>query len=368
MRISKWLKIAGFFAVLFLVNTALSILIEPEGGASGRMWAGYYAEEELDMIFVGSSVSQQTFIPEIFDKCVGVKSYNLGTPSQAVPQSLRAIEVAVEEHDIKTIVYGMGFSSLKYEPIPEAKLTFESARARQKGGLKGMLATLSYIYSEDVRGSEDSINFLFPWLYNYENYAWETLYNNVVRKIDNMKEIMQNGQRDKTDGLRKGYRNDDTSIFNYDNKWEDNTDLFYESYYNAEMLAEFEQLLIFCQEHEVDFIVVNTPHPSFDVIACSDYYERNEKQLKEYCDKYGVDYYDFSLAKPEIFECKEEYFSDFEHLNKQGSEIFCERLSDFLNRRASGEDMEQYFYSIPEFLEIHASELQEWERWNSMKE
>lgn len=364
MRIFKWLKKFSYLVVLFLANLILSFFLEPESGASGRVWAGYYLEEELDTIFVGSSVSQQTFIPDVFNENMGINSYNLGTPSQAIPQSLRAIEVAMEEHDINTVVFGMGFSSFKYDPILEAELTFESARTRKKGGIKGFADSVAYVYSKDVWGKEDSINFWFPWLYNYENYQVETIMKNVTAKIDNWKEYLKNGTRDETDGLKKGYRNDDVSVFNYDNKWETNTYHVYGEDFVPEMLAEFEQMLAFCREHEMDLIVVNTPHPAFDVVACYEFYEENQNQLKAYCEKYGMSYYDFSLAKTEIFESRAEYFGDYEHLNRMGSEIFCQKLSEFLKRRADGEDMDKYFYSVDEFFEIHSEDVNDWKEWN----
>lgn len=363
MRIFKWMKKGSYLIALLLVNMLLSFLLEPESGASKRMWAGYYEEEKLDTIFVGSSLCQQTFIPEVFDKNMGIKSYNMGTPSQALPQTRRAIEVALEEHDIKTVIFGMDFSSLKYEPLPEAELTFESARVRQKGGIAGVVETLSYIYSEDIKGTENSINFLFPWLYNYENFYPETMIKNAKQKMEVLKEEYFDGYIDKTDGLAKGYRNDDRSVFNYDNKWTKNTYLTYEAYFNAEMLAEFDELLAFCQKNELEFIVANLPNPSFDIVSCYEFYEENQKQLKEYCEQYAVDYYDFSLIKPEIFEIKEEYFCDNEHLNRQGSEVFSQWLSTFLNQRNNGKNLDSYFYSLEEYWNIHREELEEWKAY-----
>lgn len=367
MRISRWLKIVGFLAVLFIVNMMLSFVIEPESGASGRMWAGFYAEEEIDTIFVGSSVSQQTFIPSIFDEAMGVKSYNMGTPSQAIPQSLRAIQIAMEEHDIKTVVYGMGYSNLKYTPITEAKLTFESASIRKKGGVEGLVDGLAYIYSDEVRGTEDSIKFLFPWLYNYEDFAKATMIKNVGDKLHNLKLVLAGETIDETDGLKKGFRNDDSSVFNYDNKWTSNSHIIYGGNLNGRMITEFVETLKFCRENNLDLIVVNTPHPVFDVVSCFLYYETDYNLVKSYCEQYDVDYYDFSLAKPEIFESKAEYFCDYEHLNKYGAQAFCQSLSEFLNRRAAGEDMGPYFYSVEEFLEVHSEDLDDWKEWNGIE-
>ena len=360
MRIFKWLKNARFLIVFLIFNMFMSFLLEPAKGASEKMWGGYYKEEELDTIFVGSSVSSMTFNPYIFDEQLGVKSYNMGTPSQAMPQTVRAIEVAIEEHDINTVIFGMGFSTLKYDPIGEAELTFESARARKKGGLGGIINALSYMYSEDVRTEEKSINYLFPWLYNREEMSTGGIIENVTLKVQNIKEELSSGQTDTNQASSKGYANGDTSTFDYEKKWEVNTYRKYGADFNEDMLAEFEVLLQLCNENDVDLIIVNTPHPSFDVVACYESYENNQEQLKALCQKYGAEYYDFSLAKPEIFDAKEEYFGDFEHLNYEGSQIFDQYFCDFLNRRANGEDMNAYFYSVDEFLEVHSDELEEW--------
>lgn len=362
MRIFKVLKKFRFVIVLLVVNMLLSFLIEPANGASARMWSGYYAQEELDTIFVGSSVCQQTFIPDVFDENLGVKSYNMGTPSQAMPQTMQAIKAAVEEHEIKTIIYAMGFSSLMYEPIPEAEITFESARVQKKGGFDGVVDTVEYILSEDVITSEKSVNFLFPWLYNYEALSVETIVKNASEKLQKLKEYIQTGEYDPTDGLKKGFRNDEAGVFNYDNRWMYNTQHYYGEVFSASMLEEFEGMLAFCEKQGIELIVINAPHPVFDVVSCYQSYEKNENILRTYCEKYNVDYFDFSLAKPDVFETRQEYFGDFEHLNRVGSEVFCQQLCGFLMRRAGGEDMSNCFYSVDEFLELHTDELKEWKQ------
>ena len=146
------------------------------------MWSGYYAQEEIDTIFIGSSLCQGTFDPRIFDERLGVKSYNMGTPSQAMPQTLRALEVALADHEIETVIFGMGFSSMKLYAVEEAELTFERARAQQKGGIESIKTALSYIYSEDVRNKENSVNYFFPWLYNRDEISVEMISYNVSAK------------------------------------------------------------------------------------------------------------------------------------------------------------------------------------------
>lgn len=301
------------FSVFLILNMLLSFLLEPARGASEIMWEGYYKEEELDTVFIGSSLCQGTFDPYVFNRRLGVKSYNMGTPLQAMPQTVKALETALKDHDIKTVIFGMGFSTLKLEALAEAELTFEKARTRKLGGIEG-----------------------------------------VKEKILNTSESQI---------PTKGYQNHKGDVLNYDNRWELNTYRYYDARLNAEMMEEFERLMKICNQHEVDLIVVNTPHPYFDVIACYESYESNQDEVKALCEKYDADYYEFNLAKPEVFVTRPEYYSDYEHLNWEGSQAFCEQLCDFLIRRANGEKMEAYFYSVDEFLELHAEWLKDWQEY-----
>lgn len=354
-------KRIGFLVAFLGINMLLSLFLEPANGASEAMWKGYYAEENLDMIFVGSSLCQGAFAPYIFDERLGVNSYNMGTPLQAVPQSVRAIEVALENHDIKTVIYGVGFSTIKYEGMMEAELTFEKARTREKGGIEGVVKSAQYLLSEEIRIDEKSINYLFPWLYNREDLSLSGITRNVNLKIAKVKE--RYAQEATAGNSKKGFVNYPGVVFNYDNVWETNSDRYYGNDLNAEMMKSLEDMMILCNDNGVELIIINTPHPFFDVVACYEYYEQNQNEVIALCEQYGVDYYDFSLAKPEIFDVKSEYYSDYEHLNLEGAEAFSEQLCEFLLRRECEENMDAYFYSVDEFLDIYATWLDDWKTY-----
>lgn len=362
MRVFKRLKKGRYFLFFLLINIMLSVLLEPARGASQIMWRGYYAEEELDTIFVGSSLCQGTFDPSIFNECMGVKSYNMGTPLQAMPQTIRAVEEALEDHEIKTVIFGMGFSTLKQNVVEEAELTFEKARIREKGGIKGVLESISYLYSDNVREEEKSINYFFSWLYNRGELSSADIMENISLKIWQMKEKFFY-KNDTIMPTEKGYQNHEGDVLNYDNRWELNTYRYYEADFNEEILGAFEKLLQLCSQRGIDCIVINTPHPYFDVVVCYEFYERNQNEVKALCQKYGADYYDFNLAKPEIFETRPEYYSDYEHMNKEGSQVFCKELCNFLLQREAGVNVEECFYSVSEFLELHADELEAWKSY-----
>ena len=356
-------KRVRFIVVFLILNMLLSFALEPARGASAIMWNSYYEQEEIDTIFIGSSLCQGTFDPYIFDEKLGVKSFNMGTPLQAVPQTVRALEVAIEDHNIKTVIFGMGFSTLKYEGLLEAELTFEKSRVREMGGVEGFVESMAYLWSEEIRASEKSIHYLFPWLYNREEISGDGMLANMKLKLRQMQEKYFGIPIEDNQIFHKGYQNHDGMVFNYDNMWETNTYRYYDEELNAEMMASLEEIMTICRQHEIELIVVNTPHPYFDVVSCYEFYEQNQNEVKKLCDRYGVDYYDFSLAKPEIYAAKAEYYSDYEHLNLEGSQVFCEQLCDFLIRRENGENMEEYFYSMEEFLSIYEEWLEDWKAY-----
>lgn len=341
----------------------LSFLLEPARGASQIMWNDYYKQEDLDTIFIGSSLCKGTFDPYIFDEQLGINSFNMGTPLQAAPQTVRALEVALEEHEIERVIFGMGFSTLKYEGLTEAELTFEKARAREQGTLKGMIEGIRYMFSKEVVGEEKSILYLFPWLYNREEISLGMIKENVSLKIRQIKEKYFNIPIEDNQIFHKGYQNHGGVVLNYDNCWDNNSYRFYGDELDSEMMQSLEEMMQICKQNQIDFMIINTPHPFFDVVACYESYEQNQNEIKALCAEYDVDYYDFSLAKPEAFQSKPEYYSDYEHLNLEGSQAFCRELCEFLKRRERGEDMESYFYSIDEFLDLYADWLADWKAY-----
>ena len=193
MQILKRIKPLAFVFVLMLLNSLLNFLIVPARGASGIMWQEYYQEEEIDTIFVGASFCAATFDPYIFNKEIGVKSFNMGTPLQAIEQTISAVETAIEDYKLETIVIGMGFFSLQQNSYDKAEMTFERAKAEKKSGIAGVLEGFRYILSEDIRGTEKSINYMFPWLYNQGEISWEAIYRNVVAKINAYNTSEENG-------------------------------------------------------------------------------------------------------------------------------------------------------------------------------
>lgn len=360
MRISKIMKPLCFLILLILANMTMSFCFEWANGASSTMLDQYYAQEEVDMVFVGASVCSASFDPVIFDDKLGVKSINMGTPAQGIEQSIRALEVAIKEHDINTVIYGMGFFALQQPTADNAEMTFVKALARKQGGMKGLMTSIEYLSSPKVRDKEKSIQYFFPWVFNGVDFSVEAVVNNVKLKLNKTtEEFDPDSTEAKNWRLEKGFR-PFTGVVDYETAWNNNSYLNYYQYFDHEAVHYFKKLMKLCVENEIDLIVINSPHPAYDVVTCYETYEMNHEQVKALCAEYNVDYYDFSLVKEELFESQKDYFYDFEHLNYKGAHAFGEAVCELIQKRKNGEKLEEYFYTFKDYMEKHRDLVEEW--------
>ena len=342
MRTSKRYKIGLFLLIVFMLNMILSFLIEPAQGASDRMWNAYFAKDDIQMVFLGSSLSSASFDPEVFKQKMDVEAFNTGTPMQSLASNKRALQVAVEEHDIQTVIIGIGFFVLQEEPFKDAEMTFEKELARNIGGWKSVEKSLEYVLSDDVRKSEKSMNYWLPWTYNKENYLWDTIKRNVISKIELMARGSERGVEESFDG----YQPPDGVV----NEYAGNSYDTYNQSFLETNVKDLKALLEFCNQYELDTIVINTPHPEFDIWSCESIYAEHDTRIREICKEYSVDYYDFSMAKDTIFKDDISFYHDFEHLNYEGSQVFSSAMCDLLQMRESGQNIDEFFYSVDEYF------------------
>ena len=363
MRIFRlMIKPLCFLMTFCAVCGIFSFLLEPDGGASDTMWEEYYSEEEIDTIFVGASVCSSGFNPVVFDEELGVKSFNMATPSQGIEQTVLAVETAFSEHRIDRVIFGMGFFSFQTESVEEAKLTFVNARNKKMRPIEGIKRSVQYIFSEGIIDSESSINFIVPWTYNHVQMSWEHIANNVCAKLTQRKVDFDAESSERRNWrLCKGYR-PFTGCFESDGIWKFNSYYIYNQKFYDSSLAYLEELIRVCSEAGVELIVINVPHPAYDIVTRFDCYEENNQVIEALCEKYSVDYYNFNLVKPEIYDAKDEYYYDFEHLNYEGSCVFTKAVCDLLRKRDAGQEVDVYFYSLEEFLKRNETLLEQWKK------
>lgn len=77
-------------------------------------------------------------------------------------------------------------------------------------------------------------------------------------------------------------------------------------------------MLQLCQENGTRLLLISAPKTTLDVVSYETYFD-DYAYFKQLAAQYGASYYDFNLAKPELFENKEpDYHKDFTHMNAAG--------------------------------------------------
>ena len=79
------------------------ILIDDAASYTRIAFHEMYAQENIDILFVGSSHCYRSFDPEIFDKELGMVTFNAGTSAQNLDGSYMIIKEAARYNDIKHI-------------------------------------------------------------------------------------------------------------------------------------------------------------------------------------------------------------------------------------------------------------------------
>ena len=351
MRIFKpVLKVVVFFALLVLINEVCNFALEPVESASDTMWSDYMKEDDLDIIYTGSSFSLRAFNPYVIDEILGSNSYNMGTPSQAINQTYIAIKTALERHDLDTVVLAINFSSLENDWPVAAKVAFYRAKGKNEPFIDRVKDTLWFMFDEDNREECTSINFLFPWVYNHVGLDRYSIMKNIKAKVTGVIEsnIPEGDPESVYVGKGFGYY---VGQVDYDSIGNKNSLTSYSNVFSVAAFDVIRDIISVCKENNVELIAVNVPRPVFDVVSYGEEYALKHNRLSQVFEENGVEYYDFNFAKPEIMEIKEDYFVDMEHLNEEGANQFSAAFAKFLQIRDGGEDMSQYFYEPEEYLD-----------------
>lgn len=341
-----------FGAILIVLNNILSFVLIPIGGASEVMWNDYYKVEELDTLYVGSSVCLRSFNPYILDEELGTNSFNMGTPAQPIDLTYLALQTAIERHDIKRVYFGFGYFTLTMTSSPQAEAAFLQARNQHVPLGERMKANVGYAFDKKNIGSSRAINFMIPWVYNHVELHGGAIVNNVLGKLNGRTaadEMMVNDELRNYVGRGFGYYK---GVMNYETADTMNSKMFYYGEFIADALGMLNRICRLCEANDIELIVVNTPRPVFDTVSYGEEYYNRYEMLKAFLNERGAEYYDFNLVKPEIYESRPEYYFNFEHLNQEGAEAFSRSLAKFEMLRHQQDSMEEYFFDWEEYLEF----------------
>ena len=348
MRSSKRCRIlVGAILLLILLNQILIYVLEPlQSSSSDKMWYGYQNREEIDTIFVGSSLVSRSLDPDQYDAVMGTHSYNMGTNAQMFAQSYTAIETAWREHGIQTVILGIGYFEFQSSQGIGNEVAFYRARNHYSSWSERIRNDLRYMFSKDNYTASVSLNYLFPWVYDHVTISPKTI-------LENVREKLNTGTGTQSSSLGEpgnGFGNGDYTELDFNTLTYEETSSAKSQKENESSYEELAKICSFCQEKGIHLYVINMPLPEYYVVDFPEQYFARAEKIRSTCEENGTAYYDFNVSKPELFERRDSYYMDYEHMNAVGAEQFTSAVTDLVQRVEAGEDVTDLFYTQEEYL------------------
>ena len=339
----KWVLL-GTIIGLCILNVGLTFLLEPaESSSSDNMWYGYQNQDQLDTIFVGSSLVSRSMDPEQFDQKVGTHSYNMGTNAQMFAQSYTAVETAWREHKIQNVILGIGYFEFQSRQGLGNEVAFYRARNHYSSLWESFGNNARYVFHPDNFESSVSINYFFPWVYDHVTVTGKDIRENLREKLT------AKAAAKPVDAGNGFYSGENTCLDFNTLSYEDTSSAQYQKEVQP-AYDELAKICRFCQEHGIHLFVVNMPLPDYYVVAFPEQYFERAEHIRKVCRDNGTAYYDFNVSKPELFERKDEYFMDFEHMNPDGANAFTDSLANLFLAVQEKKDVSSLFYTKEDYL------------------
>lgn len=339
------LRIVAFLSVFIVINICLSFILSPLENASSKVWYAYNSENnDIDTLFVGSSLIACSVNPYEYDAIANTHSFNFGTPCQHVNQSIEAIETVINDCKLKTIVLAVDYGELTLPVNINAKAAFQQAKVSTLSPIEKVSYYCKQAFAKDSIMNPESINYLIPWIYNNVSISPKSILSNIKAKISGKTDILGDNY------VGRGYSTNDKNLSeNGENQLKNHWDEY--GKFNADTISILTDLIHLCNSKDIRLVIIVPPHPRFDIVDYLPSYYNYYTKLSQIFANYEVEFYDFNFATFEYFTFESQYFSDFEHLNTLGATEFSRMLANFL-QQSNVNDMSSCFYEYNEYIDV----------------
>lgn len=347
---TAWLKVITFVIVFIMINYALTFAFVPKGNNTRMMMREMYSKKEnIDIAFVGASLSERDINPYTMDKELGLKTFDYAFPSQMFVGTYYSLKELFNYQKPKLII--LTAEQNNFTSKVEKSLVYLSTAPY----MNSFFNEVQYYFASSAQDGS-YLDRLFPWR-GYHVDSIQNLIKNIYGKLTpTYINYPEAGQVEALANNKSGYigkgavkvnPTDSKGTINYDNV-KGSHDIRNISDIQKMDVDYLKKISDLCKANNCKLILLTTPAPVYQVLRVKNYFDFNN-EIAKIAKNLNIEYYDYNLIKPELFKSKEDYFSDAEHLNSNGAEAFSESLANFLKLRQNGEDMNKYFYKPEEY-------------------
>ncbi len=362
--ISHFKKIVVFTAVVILITESMNYLYVDDTDEFARyMLHEFYEEEQnIDRLYLGSSHVFSGIDPAILDGINGDYNFNLSTATQPLIASYYLLIEADKKHDIDRVYLDLYYYCTNggagrvhdYDALPYSWSVIHQ--------MKPSLNKLAFM-----------LDLSAPSYYYLTFFAF-TRYKEQLFNLDYVAEVVQGKQTDVWKNYEyehKAMISDKEYVIKSGNKgfrlyegviregglYGINADSpMKEDPMAPESLEYLLKIVEYCKEHNIALTWITCPITNFQLMRKGEY-DNYVRQVTELAEEYDIPYYDFNLCKNEYLDLRDrKYWSDRDHLNLAGAEIFSDFLGKFLLREEAGENIRGEYFHTSYAEKIHASE------------
>lgn len=268
-------------------------------------------ENSMDVIVLGSSHAQYSFVPSFFYEDTGLYSYVMGSPCQPLEVSYEMLKEALKTQSPKMVVLEV-YTAMPHRKVCEADVCYVAGQYLMTGAEK--YNTINYLEEEKAKTYyNDFLNLHNNWKY--------------TETIDDWKIDSQMKKLDSNIDSSFGYRYQKPA-FPIENHWRGAT---FESSIDVELdeldLISLNNIYNLCNDNGIELLLYKTPIDGMDV--------ENQSYLRkvwQWAEERNIDYIDFFQlqSKLDYWMC---IYSDSYHNNINGAGVITGEISDFVNNK-----------------------------------
>ena len=346
--IKKILQVIGFAAAFVLCGIGLHwLLVDDTQSYTRLMMHEFYDQENIDILFVGSSHCYGAADPSVIDAYFEANTFNAGSSLQAQDASFALIREAVEHYQVKHIFLEMYY------------LMMSNDNYRDREQLTG-----TYIVSDYMRPSLNKIRFLLEASspkYYVNSFLparrnWEKLLHPAeIRELLYKKQTAEYREFQPFGGYReKGFVVNQGVIpkgllldtAGFDNIHPENA--------SEDWLKTIREIIAYCEKKDVKLTLFSAPMTMFQTVGVENY-DDYIALVQSIAAGTKAEYVDFNLCREEFFNQTPDLFSDAGHLNEAGAEAFSHLFGAFFSGQIPAEEL--FYDSMKDKIAAHGPEI-----------
>lgn len=336
-----WRAIAGtaVMLVLFMLSSLFLkylLLDNADSYARTSMHEFYNSEENIDVLFLGSSHCNISVDPRIVDKELRCYSFNAGSLGQELDSSYALLVEADKNNDLKTVYIDLYYEILCREP--KEKRTELTPIYVFSDYMKLSVNKLQLLLGAST--SDYYVNSLLPERRKAKKlFDIEYMETNIMQKQREAYRNFEVNANEKETYIGKGFLYLHDTMDGAPLYWDKNIyQPFEKSRFSPNNIAALKKIIKYCRENEIELVFYSAPMPDFRLMLMGNY-DEFIVYINELLAESNVPFYDFNLCRAEQLRLGEKDFRDDNHLTGRGAEKFSQLFCDFVSGKKTEKEL-----------------------------